>query len=230
MPSARVDDDLGKKLRKLKGGGGVRLKAVQTSAAAGRALTSKSKKHSAKETALYDELQALADYIHAARAEIAAINPGEVKDNFLPDATDELDAVIEAAAEATNAIMDAAESIEGIMGEIEGQASRTLMDATTSIYEACGFQDITGQRITKVINTLKSIEEKVDALVAVFADDGPPSTARKPAKTRKVAKAAPKKKKPAKKAVADKDLLNGPGKKGEAKTQDEIDALLASFD
>ena len=43
---------------------------------------------------------------------------------------------------------------------------RKLQDATTRIYEACGFQDITGQRITKVVNTLKIIEAKVGQLVS----------------------------------------------------------------
>ena len=43
-----------------------------------------------------------------------------------------------------------------------------LQDATTRIYEACGFQDITGQRITKVVATLKAIERKVAQIVATF--------------------------------------------------------------
>ena len=34
----------------------------------------------------------------------------------------------------------------------------------TKIYIACAFQDITGQRIGKVVNTLQSIESKVTAL------------------------------------------------------------------
>ncbi len=41
----------------------------------------------------------------------------------------------------------------------------------TQVYEACNFQDITGQRITKVVNTLKHIEEKVEALVSAFGDE-----------------------------------------------------------
>src|SRR3546814_1118636 len=43
--------------------------------------------------------------------------------------------------------------------------------AVTSIFEACGFQDITGQRITKVVTALQKIETKVDALLNAFGDD-----------------------------------------------------------
>ena len=45
---------------------------------------------------------------------------------------------------------------------------RQLQEATTRIYEACSFQDITGQRITKVVSTLKTIEAKVASIVATF--------------------------------------------------------------
>ncbi len=43
-----------------------------------------------------------------------------------------------------------------------------LQDATTRIYEACSFQDITGQRITKVVATLKTIERKVAHIIGTF--------------------------------------------------------------
>src|SRR3546814_4135899 len=75
--------------------------------------------------------------------------------------------------------------------------------AVTSIYEACGFQDITGQRITKVVTALQKIESKVEALLQAFGDDikreGSP---RKPAKKTQTPSGAP--------ARPDEDLLNGP--------------------
>ena len=43
-----------------------------------------------------------------------------------------------------------------------------LQDAVTQIYEACSFQDITGQRITKVVTTLKAIEGKVAHIISTF--------------------------------------------------------------
>ena len=103
----------------------------------------------------------------APKSEIAALRPDEVKEEYLPAAADELDAIVAATAEATNSIMDATEIIERVAENLEGENQDALLDATTRIYEACGFQDITGQRISKVVKTLEEIENKVDALVKV---------------------------------------------------------------
>jgi chemotaxis protein CheZ len=173
-----------------------------------------------KASALFGELEALAKYIQDAKQEIAALSPDQVKDDFLPTASDELDAIINATADATNAIMDSTEIIEEVMSGLKGVPADQLMVATTSIYEACGFQDITGQRITKVVSTLKSIEDKVDGLLDVFSDG---STAGRKKATRKT-------KSQTKKEITDEDLLNGPQATDQAKSQAEIDALLASFD
>lgn len=163
---------------------------------------------------LAHSLASLSEYIHVARSEIAAIRPDEVKDEFLPRATDELDAIVEATADATNNIMDAVEMVEDVMGRAEGDDATKLMDATTKIYEACTFQDITGQRITKVVTMLKHIEDKIDAMLG----HAPAQKAEKDVKKQEV------------KEITDEDLLNGPGLSDEAQNQADIDALLASFD
>jgi len=173
---------------------------------------------SAADLELYSELEALAQYIHAAKAEIAALRPDEVKDKVLPKASDELDAIVAATEAATNTIMDATEKLEGLMDGVDEDQSMVIMNATTEIYEACGFQDITGQRITKVVKALKDIEEKIDALVEAFGSE-----------IEKYKKSAPEEESEPE-AVTDQDLLNGPQLKEKAQTQEEIDALLASFD
>jgi len=173
---------------------------------------------SAADLELYSELEALAQYIHVAKAEIAALRPDEVKDKVLPKASDELDAIVAATEAATNTIMDATEKLEGLMESVDEDQSMVIMNATTEIYEACGFQDITGQRITKVVKALKDIEEKIDALVEAFGSE-----------IEKYKKSAPEEA-PEPEAVTDEDLLNGPQLKEKAQTQEEIDALLASFD
>jgi chemotaxis protein CheZ len=174
---------------------------------------------SAADLGLYNELAALATYIHGAKADIAALRPDEVKDEVLPKATDELDAIAAATESATNTIMDATEKLEAIVEHLSNEHANVVMDATTVIYEACGFQDITGQRITKVVKALKYIEEKIDALVVAFGSE-----------IDKYKKQAPKAEAKQTDKPKDEDLLNGPQLKSEAKTQAEIDALLASFD
>jgi chemotaxis protein CheZ len=166
------------------------------------------------ERAVYGNLVDVARDIQRTRAEIAALRPDEMKDSFLPTAADELDGVIEATADATNAIMDATESIEDVIGGVDGEVGRRLANATTRIYEACGFQDITGQRITKVVGALKQIETRVDGMMATVGDEIQ--------KLKAAERAAPQKSI----SITDESLLNGPQRVGVAATQAEIDSLL----
>ncbi len=174
---------------------------------------------SASDIELYTEIESLAKYIRAAKAEIASLRPDEVKDTHLRTASDELDAIVDATAGATNAIMDATEQIERVMEQVDVDQQAILMNATTGIYEACSFQDITGQRITKVVKALKHIEETVDGLLTAFGDE-----------IAKYKESQPKEEKQAEAPIEDADLLQGPQLKGKGNTQEEIDALLASFD
>lgn len=169
---------------------------------------------------LYNELESLAEYIRAAKTEIASLRPDQVKDEYLRTASDELDAIVSATAEATNGIMDATEIIEGVMDDVDPDVQAKLTTATTNIYEACSFQDITGQRITKVVRALKHIEETVDGLLNAFGEEIKRYKEAHPANAVKDAEEPP----------TDEDLLQGPQLEGKGNTQEEIDALLASFD
>lgn len=166
---------------------------------------------------LFGELEKLAAFVKKARQEVASLRPDEVKEDYLPSATDELDAIVEATSNATHAIMDATEDLESLNGKHGDDVDTVLMNATTKIYEACGFQDITGQRIGKVIKALHSIEDRVDALLVAFGDE---------IKAYKETHPETKDAKP----LTDEDLLEGPQLEGEGNAQDDIDALLASFD
>jgi chemotaxis protein CheZ len=84
----------------------------------------------------------------------------------------------------------------------------------TRIFEACNFQDITGQRITKVVRTLKHIEGKIEVLIQALGEEVQ--------KTHRSAAAAD--------PNNEDSLLNGPQLPGNAIDQSEIDKLLASFD
>lgn len=222
MSDPAVDPDVAKRLEELRKEKGDTVKTDDIAEVVQSILSTVHGDLTATDFRLYEELQNLAEFIDSAKTDIAALRPDEVKDEYLPTAADELDAIVEATAEATNSIMDATELVEGVMSELKGKRADALMDATTKIYEACGFQDITGQRITKVVGALKHIEERVDALVNAFGDEigkyrekQAVETAEEPA-----AEAPP----------SDADLLQGPQLEGDGISQDEIDALLASFD
>jgi chemotaxis protein CheZ len=168
---------------------------------------------------LYAEIESLAHYIQNARAEIASLRPDEITDEHLPAAGEELEAIVGATEQATNSIMEAVEAIETVAAELPPEQAERITAAVTSVYEACGFQDITGQRISKVVNALRHIESKVQALLVAFGGDALPPPAKKPASKRADGKDRP-----------DEHLMNGPQNAQEAISQDDIDALLASFD
>ncbi len=166
---------------------------------------------SVNETALLAEVEDLAKTVANARAEIAALQADDITASHIPSATDELDAIVVHTACATDTILEACESLDALAPSLDEATSRALQDVTTRIYEACSFQDITGQRITKVVATLKAIETKVNHIINVFHRDD-------------LGAAPPR---PAEDATS---LLNGPQLPTSAMDQSGIDALLASFD
>jgi chemotaxis protein CheZ len=166
---------------------------------------------SAQETSLLAEVEELGHTIACAKAEIAALRFDDITDNHIPFATDELDAIVEHTATATNAILTCCETLDNVAGALSGEPAAKLQDVTTQIYEACGFQDITGQRITKVVATLKTIEAKVAYIVTTFGS----GTAVEGAGRTVEGEAA---------------LLNGPQHSAVAMDQSDIDKLLASFE
>jgi chemotaxis protein CheZ len=175
-------------------------------------LTTMSGDLSATETSLLGEVEALGRTIFAAKQEIAALRVDDIRDRDIPFATDELDAIVEHTAGATNAILESCEMLDEVAAVVTGDAASRLQDAVTKIYEACSFQDITGQRITKVVATLKVIEAKVAQIINTFGVQSPPAEPRAVASS-----------------VSDSELLNGPQLPSNAMDQSDIDKLLASF-
>jgi chemotaxis protein CheZ len=168
---------------------------------------------------VYADIEALARYINTARAEIADLRPDDINSEHLPAATDELTAIVGATEQATHTIFEAVEGIEALTAKMDPEVAEQVSAAITSVFEACGFQDITGQRITKVVTALQKVESKVDALLHAFGDDikrdGAPRAPEKRTKAPSGAAARP-----------DEELLNGPQLPENAISQDDIDALF----
>lgn len=164
---------------------------------------------------IYQQLADLLQTIERLKNDISETRPDHVKSEAIPVATDELDAVVEATAEATNAIMAACEELEKISETVEGENSAAIIDQVTKIYEACGFQDITGQRINKVVATLHTIETTVEGLIKTLDDQVGPLLRQAKANDDR---------------EGDEALLNGPQMPDKAVTQEDIDKLLAEFD
>ncbi len=119
------------------------------------------------------EINKLANYISDAKAEILSISPdskvGEKESEFFNSAGQELHAVVQSTEEATNKIMDATDEITNALSAIKDEALvAKINEQAIKIYDACSFQDITGQRINKVVKTLEYVEAKVAKLAKLF--------------------------------------------------------------
>lgn len=171
---------------------------------------------------LYAEIESLAQFITNAKAEIASIRPDDIKNEHLPTATDELSAIVGSTETATNSILEAMEVLETLAGGMEGETAAKISEAVTKVYEACNFQDITGQRITKVVKALQHVEEKVTALLAAFGHEAAPAAQGDESKPKSETSTG-------KPARPDEDLMNGPQLPDKSTSQEDIDALFASL-
>lgn len=160
------------------------------------------------------ELESLLAIIHQTQTEIAAIRPAEIAREKIPHANDQLRSVVDATERATGEFLDIAEELEALATTFGGAGADEIHAITTRMYEASNFQDITGQRISKVTETLRVIEERLTRLVeatgglvhhAHTIDESIPDP------------------------EGEEHLLNGPQLPDAAASQDDIDRLFASI-
>lgn len=124
------------------------------------------------DAAIYRELKGIADYISFLRSEISALQPNDMRAKRIPAAGEELSAVVSATEAAGNAIMARAEAVMSAEPADLADFKAFVDEQMLAIFEACSFQDLTGQRITKVVRTLEQIETRVSRFaVATNADD-----------------------------------------------------------
>lgn len=119
------------------------------------------------------ELIEMSEAISRTRREIAAIKPPQ-EESQLITATEELGSVVEATEKATSEILEAAEEVQETAWQMrEKGADEAACDRldrrATDIYTACSFQDITGQRTGKVVEVLRFLEKRVNAMVDIWS-------------------------------------------------------------
>ncbi len=178
-------------------------------------MTSKS---AGEQSKLVDEIVGLFSSLQHFRRELAAIrHPGSEPDRF-ETMSDQLDAIVAATETATDTILG---SVEEIGQAIEERRSQ-LEDAGLadwageieakfqSIFEACSFQDITGQRITKIVAELKFIDDRLNSMIEIW---GPEGLLEEPVP--EPADSNP-----------DGEKLDGPALAGQGVSQDEIDKMF----
>lgn len=162
------------------------------------------------------ELETMAASIAQTRREIAAIKPESSGNNRIVQATEELDFVVRSTEHATAEILTAAEGIQAIAGDLRGKGVDGAMcdeleTHATNLMVACSFQDLTGQRMTKVVNALRYLEQRVNTMIEIWGI---------------TPEDAAKVKQQLNDTRPDAHLLNGPAREGEGVAQDDVDRLL----
>ncbi|MGH6727737.1 MAG: protein phosphatase CheZ [Pseudolabrys sp.] len=165
--------------------------------------------------ALRHELALLREAVADNIRELTALI-GDGQERRMAHAAGKLGAAVEGMEKATVKILKSTELIDesaralaaAPKTDYERGLAQDIQDHVVKIYEACNFQDLSGQRIGHVIETLNMIEEQVEAMLD--RHNGEPS--------------AP----PAAKPPQNGDLLNGPRLDGASghTSQNDIDALF----
>ena len=173
---------------------------------------------------LRHELVWLFGHMNRIRRELAALQlPSEDSASFASMA-DTLDAIVENTESAGNSILESAEAIEGLTGQLRKRKDPEIAaicegieERVNTIFEACSFQDLTGQRISRVVGAIKFIEERINAMVRMWGRE----------ELSKVVDEVRKEKHP---ADPDKALLHGPQRQSVAMAQDDVDRLFTQDD
>src|SRR6266850_4120572 len=167
------------------------------------------------------ELDLIHDAINRTKREIAVLHGKSFDGNEMAKVTGELGAVVGGTEEATQQILEATEAIDQAATALakvtspdqQRILSEEIQERVVSIFEACNFQDLTGQRISKVMATMKFIEHHITVMMDIWGGvDAIKAHARGAIDHR----------------VGDTRLLNGPklaGDTGHA-SQDDIDAMF----
>jgi chemotaxis protein CheZ len=167
------------------------------------------------------ELDLIHDAINRTKQEIAMLHGKSFDGAEMAKMTGELGAVVGGTEQATQQILEATEAIDQAATALakvtspdqQRLLSEEIQERVVSIFEACNFQDLTGQRISKVMATMKFIEHHITVMMDIWGGvDAIKAYARGAVDHR----------------VGDARLLNGPklaGEPGHA-SQDDIDAMF----
>lgn len=164
------------------------------------------------------ELIVLIEHLGRLRRELSAIRHPSEEDFAFTHMGSQLDAIVQATEDATNTIMESVEKnealITGLRESIAEQAHLDVLDQVMendmAIIEACSFQDITGQRVQKVMKSVAFIETRVNALIDIWGRANIEGSESDIEDTR----------------TDDEKLLRGPALEGEAISQDDIDKMF----
>jgi chemotaxis protein CheZ len=123
------------------------------------------------------ELDVIGEAIKQTKEEIFILQDRGFDDSRITRVASELEAVVEGTEQATNQILKSAEFIDEaarnlsalLKNNYEKDLVQDIQDRVTEIFEACNFQDLTGQRISKVVATLGMVEDHLARMTEIWS-------------------------------------------------------------
>ncbi len=126
---------------------------------------------------LKSQVERLQDAVRDTQAEIKAMQYEQPDVQRLSHASDELEEVISHNELAADTILSAAEAIDEsatrLADQLKGSDAAAVYDIreqSIAILQACNFHDITSQRITKVLRSIKNLEERLESIHGIWGD------------------------------------------------------------
>jgi chemotaxis protein CheZ len=163
-----------------------------------------------------------ADRTKTKNSDRPAVPPGAaelLQGEIFPDINNDLSSVGDRLQDAAQRILASTEKVEALMDSLKPEQAGVLLDAITEIYSACGFEDITGQTLGRVMGKLRQVEYESERLLAAMGNKEAEKRTEQLEKEIEIEMAREQ-----------EQLLHGPDSMKEANSQEEIDKILASFD
>lgn len=192
---------------------------IEPQVAAENEIAKRARAQIAEAQAYKAELATIYDAIGRTAADMASLVAGAKSGAQASRISRELAAIVTGTERATQAILQAAEEIDqsahalaAALKNHERGLVHDIQERVVQIFEVCNFQDLTGQRVSKAVTTLRFIEEHIDRMLEIWQ------------KVEQFKPIVPDDRK----EDGEKRFLNGPRLAGEGghSTQSEIDKLF----
>lgn len=155
---------------------------------------------------IYHQIELISAKFLSLKKDISNISNEILDHNFIPNINMELRSVVTQTEKSVTGILDVSDEISELASKVtDPQIKTELMIKATRILELSNFQDLTGQRIQKIIHHLSEIESIMFKMLHALRPEAKLRT---------------------KVLSADELLVNGPQGDDNTPSQDDIDALF----
>lgn len=155
---------------------------------------------------IYHQIELISAKFLSLKKDISNISNEILDHNFVPNINMELRSVVTQTEKSVTGILDVSDEISELSSRVsDPEIKSALMIKATRILELCNFQDLTGQRIQKIVHHLSEIESIMFKMLHALRPDSK-------LRTRVVSE--------------DELLINGPQGESKSPSQSDIDDLF----